>query len=261
MSFTIVDEPGLAVLIKSLMADAILIYRWVASDHDPNPARSDTDFWTGEAWFNKLWPAESQGAGSDFFQFVNEWEGNTAADVFYQNFATFYTQLGNACLARRVMPTFGDFSVGTPPDANNVQSGEAARFKLLDSMFVFASMYKIPVNVHLYSPEGAGAFDMKPGEGFYTMRWEQIAVRYPLIQIIGGEGGNFGAGGRTFDPVKTPACMQQYADMLRFSPYFHQFLGVHWWGVVDGNVHRDWAADDITTILPWFFGWSVHGQT
>lgn len=259
MSFTIVDDNGLAALILARMPDAIIIYRFVAGDHDPNPHLDNCQYQTGAFWFDFIWPHD-QVREATYHQFVNEWEGNFDSLGCYTGYGQFYIQLGAYARPRGVVATYGDFSVGTPPDANNKASGEQARFMELTAMFRDAVANGNPINVHLYSPEGAGAWDMKPGKDYYTMRWEQIASRYPQARIIAGEGGNFGDGGRTFDPDKTPFCMKQMAGLLRASPFFSQFLGLHWWGVVDGNSHRDWAKDDITPILPWFFQWSITGQ-
>ena len=101
---------------------------------------------------------------------------------------------------------------------------------------------------------------MTPGAPYYVMRWEQGASRYPGCQFVAGEGGNYGAGLGPYSPVDTPNCMRQTVRMLRASPYYDQFLAMHWWGQVDENAHPDWKGVDITPCFPWFFDWSCAGQ-
>lgn len=258
MSFTVVDASELVQAILVVMPDAIVIYRWVGTASDPNPRGEGGVFCTGQAWFDKLWGQESQGTGATYWQFVNEWENNEQPLVDYQRFGVFYRQLGNVCLPRGIVPTCGDFSSGTPPDANDATQG--LLFAALDTMFQDAAARKIPINQHLYSAQGAGAFDMAPGSPFYFMRWEQIASRYPSIQIIAGEAGNYGDGGRVYDATLTPQCMRQAAKMLRASPYYGQFLGANWWGVVSEEAHPDWKGNDWSGAFTWFFNWSCNGQ-
>lgn len=260
MSFTLVDQNDLVGPILRVMPDAIITVRFVATAFDPNPHLGNGQYQTGQFWFNQLWPHMADTPDATFHQFVNEWEGNRGPITEYPGFASFYLQLGAACRPFGVVPTFGDFSSGTPPDATDTVNGEAQRYAALKPMFDDALLRQYPINMHLYSPEGAGAWDVTAGAPYYVLRFEQTAARFPGIPIVAGEGGNFGDGGRTFDAEKTPICMQQMARLLYASPYFAHFLGLSWWGVVDGVQHPDWKNDDITPILPWYFRWSLLGQ-
>jgi hypothetical protein len=150
----------------------------------------------------------------------------------------------DACKENGTFCTVGDFSVGTP----SMQA-----IPILKPMLQEAARLGMWFNYHCYSSQTAqGNTDMAFEAEWFAMRWQQIAEGVPDLKIVGGETGN--SGGNGLYRQETPNLMQQFADMVKTDP---RFVSGNWWEVVSGTAHQDWAKDDWTSILPWYFNWAA----
>lgn len=246
------------------MPNAVVIYRPVFGTHDPNPRRGD-GYSSGEDWFNFLWPTMHD-IPADYFQFVNEWQGNGDGETSVQGYGQFYIELMTACRARGVKCTVGDWSTGTP--GWPYKADEAHYTTDLAPMLEKAAAWGFPVNYHCYAPEGAGATDMSAQAELYFMRWEEIAKRHPGIKIIGGEGSNAGKDNTgnegVFRGLQTLDLMKQARGLILASPYRKNFIAVNWWWWGDPATHSigegNWSKDNFSSIAPQFFDWCADSQ-
>lgn len=111
---TIVNEPGAVAQVAAADPEALIIYRvhHGPGRDEPSPWDYQGRRWTGAQWLDhwwpSLWPGVRKDSGPYALTFLNEvWRPELAAF-----FADFYRQLIDACAARGVRCTYGNFSVG-----------------------------------------------------------------------------------------------------------------------------------------------------
>jgi hypothetical protein len=205
LCITIVNEPGLPVLIKAVDPQALIFYRLVFTDHDPSPLSWDGYWSTGYAWFLKFWAVYKNIPGVDVWIFCNEWISKDWSAEATRRFGEFYKELVDACHSNGVVCTVGDFAVVTP---------ELWQIGILESMLVEAERLGMWLNYHCYSSQKAeGNTDMAFESEWFAMRWQKYVVKFPRLKVLGGETGNSGGNG-LYRP-ETPRLIVQMADMVR----------------------------------------------
>lgn len=209
-------------------------------------------WWTGEEWFNQYWPILSQNPGSTAYVFCNEWFSNRQPPADVDKFITFYKQLMDACTARGIHCTIGDFSVGTPGYPSIPE--EAYDVPAMQDMLSQAERQGHYLNVHLYDLHAPGLVDR-----IYTLtRYKTLTAGHPNLKVIAGELANdpqdVGNQDGLFGGARTLELMKEFKGMIDIPGC--------WWLVCDPSLYRDiaearWDKDDFSSMLDSYFGWVV----
>ncbi len=236
-----VTHKALCAKVKAVSPQTFVVYRhWIGEDGF-NPATVRLDRWeTGEEWLARFLP-NLQGVTADAFQFANEWylyalgRGDTA------RYAQFYIELMNACYARGIKCTVGDFNVG------HVEPHEVAA---LAPMFARAEQLNMPLNYHAYSINEGDDTDMRLGEAFYAMRWLAWVQPFPKLRVLLGEAGKY------HKPrfVNTETTLRMMRDHLaQLAPHADRVIGSCWWTLA--GEPGGWGADDFQAALDAVESW------
>jgi hypothetical protein len=252
LTLLIEDQPDMVGIIKRIDPLARIYYRWVGSDHDPNPA--SVGWPSGEEWFNRLWPHQSEGQGADVHVFVNEWINNDWPVDAVKRFNDFYVELMEANTKRGLICTCADLSTGVL--GTEIDVGHEYMVRACQPMLETAQRLGHYLNYHWYDypdPNNPGhLYDPQ----WTILCWKYIIAGFPRIKVMSGEMANWKKDGLA--GPETPSWMQQYYGMVKDE---EQYETGCWWLVCDPEVNKnpgsDWSKDDITGYLPWYFAWAA----
>lgn len=218
----------------------------------PGPRRIAGGWWSGEEWFNKYWPDLSQNVGADVYVWTNEWFGNRQPHDEVDKFITFYKQLMDACTARGITCTIGDFSVGTPGYPSIIE--EAYDVPAMQEMLSQAERQGHWLNTHLYDVHAPGLVDR-----IYTLtRYKTLRKNHPNLKVIAGELANdpqdVGNRDGLFGGARSLDMMKEIKDVIDIPGC--------WWLVTapegrENQAEARWDLDNVSPILDSYFDWAL----